>query len=124
MHLIISAKLQTEGISALIRDIKKHTSREIVNAIRTINESRRDWLLSAMKAEAGRIGRATHYKLWRDDNHAMSLDGHGIMTEQKLLYIHENPVRNGLVENGWEYLYSSARDYECNRKGLVNIEMI
>ena len=38
----------------------------------------------------------------------------------KLHYIHDNPVRNGLVLNDWEYVYSSAMDYH-GKKGLVNI---
>jgi hypothetical protein len=34
-----------------------------------------------------------------------------------------NPVRNGLVDEAWDYVYSSARDYQ-GRKGLVNIEFV
>jgi hypothetical protein len=45
-----------------------------------------------------------------------------IIGKKRLHYIHENPVKNGIVENAWEYIYSSARDYEINRKGLVEIE--
>ena len=43
----------------------------------------------------------------RDDNHAVEIDG--IMTgiDERLEYIHNNPVKNGLVENAWEYLYST-----------------
>jgi len=37
-------------------------------------ESRRQWLLNAMNKEAQRIGGATNYKLWRDDNHAVYID--------------------------------------------------
>ena len=31
--------------------------------------------------------------------------------QQKINYIHENPVRAGIVENEEDYLYSSARNY-------------
>ena len=37
----------------------------------------------------------------------------------KLNYIHENPVRAGLVK---EHLYSSATDYE-GKKGLLEIDL-
>jgi len=36
--------------------------------------------------------------------------------EQKLRYIHENPVRAGLVKEAADYLFSSARDYHLQQK--------
>lgn len=45
----------------------------IAKSIETIGESRREWLLIAMRKEAKRIGRATNFKLWKDDNHAIVL---------------------------------------------------
>jgi hypothetical protein len=75
-----------------------------------------------MSKEAKRTGRATYYKLWRDDNHAVTIDGTRIKIDERLGYVHENPVRNGLVSNAWDYIYSSAKDYQTNKKGLVNIE--
>ena len=122
IHLIITTKNKTIKISNLICDFKKHTSKEIVKKIKIINESRREWLLNAMGKEATRIGRAPNFKLWRDDNHAILIDGKIVDIIGKLNYIHENPVRNGIVENDWEYIYSSAKDYQINKKGLVNID--
>ena len=43
--------------------------------------------------------------------------------EEKMAYIHNNPVKAELVANPEEYLYSSARDY-AGEKGLVNIEFV
>ena len=40
---------------------------------------------------------------------------------QKMEYIHNNPVRAEIVTNQLDYLYSSARDY-AGEIGLVNIE--
>jgi hypothetical protein len=37
-------------------------------------------------------------------------------TEQKMDYIHRNPVDAGLVDRPEEYLYSSARDYQYRKK--------
>jgi hypothetical protein len=44
------------------------------------------------------------------------------LIQQKIDYIHHNPVEAGFVENDYEYLHSSARDYAGN-KGLVNIAL-
>lgn len=85
-----------------------------------IAESRREWLLRAMSKEASRIGRATYYKLWKDDNHAITINGKIIGIKERLNYVHD-PVRNGLVSQAWEYIYSSAKDYQGS-KGLVKIE--
>jgi putative transposase len=41
--------------------------------------------------------------------------------EIKLNYIHENPVRAGLVINSIDYRYSSARDWLTEKKGLIEI---
>jgi putative transposase len=41
--------------------------------------------------------------------------------DEKMNYIHNNPVRAELVANPEDYLYSSARGYS-GEKGLVNIE--
>ena len=41
--------------------------------------------------------------------------------ESKMLYIHLNPVRAGLVEKEVEYLYSSCGDLYGVRKGLLEL---
>jgi putative transposase len=41
----------------------------------------------------------------------------------RLHYIHNNPVKEGYVENAVDYLYSSARDYN-NGKGLVQVAVL
>jgi REP element-mobilizing transposase RayT len=121
IHLVVTTKSDNGNISDIIRDFKKHTSKEIAKAIQTIPESRKQWLLNAMSKEAKRIGRATYYKLWKDDNHAITIDGKVVGVKERINYVHDNPVRNGLVENEWDYVYSSAKDYQ-GRKGLVAIE--
>lgn len=41
--------------------------------------------------------------------------------QQKLDYIHNNPVVAGLVDKAEDYLYSIVRDYYTDIKGLVSI---
>ena len=74
-----------------------------------------------MSKEAKRIGLASYYKLWKDDNHAITIDGKIISIKERINYSHDNPVRNGLAHEQWEYVYSSAKDYQ-GQKGLVKIE--
>ena len=42
--------------------------------------------------------------------------------ETKLEYIHQNPVKAGIVEKEEEYLYSSCGDLYGVRKGLLDLE--
>lgn len=46
------------------------------------------------------------------------------MPDRRLNYLHENPVRAGLVWEIADYKYSSATDYcECGA-GLLSLDMI
>jgi len=62
------------------------------------------------------------YQLWTHENHAIELFTPAF-TNQKLDYIHNNPVRAGIVENPEDYLYSSARNY-AGLKAMVEIEFL
>lgn len=48
----------------------------------------------------------------------MVLRGTPLLTGQKLYYIHNNPVRRGIVEKPEDNLYSSAINYTGLRNGL------
>jgi len=43
--------------------------------------------------------------------------------EQKLEYIHENPVKAEIVEYAQDYLYSSARNY-VDEPGLLDVVLV
>lgn len=109
------------GMSGFLRDFKKYTSKRIITAIHGIPESRREWMLDKFAFEAKRTRRAKHYKVWKDDNHAIDLRHIDAMS--KIDYIHENPVTAGIVNEPQHYLYSSAIDY-AEGKGLVKVEVM
>ncbi len=84
-------------------------------------ESRRKWMLDRMKFRGSQVKRVEHYKFWEDDNRAIWVESARFL-EQKLHYIHQNPVRAMIVEEPEEYWFSSARDY-AGRKGLVAVSV-
>ncbi len=46
-------------------------------------------------------------------------------TIQKLIYIHNNPVEAGIVDESFHYIYSSARDYHYQKHcGLLKVDFI
>jgi putative transposase len=120
VHLVARSRSPNE-MSAFLRDSKKFTSKAFVKEIQHAPESRREWLLDKFEFEAKRSGRAEKYKTWKDSNHPVDLSHLDMM--EKIDYIHENPVRAGIVEYPEHYLYSSARDY-TGKKGLVDVVVI
>jgi hypothetical protein len=51
------------------------------------------------------------YQLWQEGYHPQLIQGEA-MLEQKLQYIHNNPVARGYVEDAIHWRYSSARNYQ------------
>ncbi|RYG10994.1 MAG: transposase [Chitinophagaceae bacterium] len=121
-HLHFIARCEKpHRMSDFLRDFKKFTSKRLVTTIMDTEESRREWILDKFGFAARSTHRADNYKLWKDDNHAINLVD--IDALEKLYYIHDNPVKTGIVENPADYLYSSARDY-VGLPGLIKLEMI
>jgi len=120
MHLILQSK--TGRLSHAIRDYKTFTSKNMIEAMGEYPESRRDWMMSMFKQAAGTNKRNTKYQVWTHDNHPEELESNRFL-DQKLQYIHENPVRAGFVVNSEDYLYSSARNY-AGLDSCFNITLI
>ena len=121
--MVISAK--GNDISDVLRDFKKYTSKQITNAIKTNpQESRRQWMIELFKKAGEQNSRNEVYQFWRQDNQPKELISQRFC-DQKLDYIHNNPVEAGLVDKAEEYVYSSARDYYYGKKiGLLEIEWL
>lgn len=122
-HLIISAENPERiNLSDIIRDFKKFTAGQVIREIEAGPESRQEWLLDKFRFAAGKNSRNTTYQFWQQNNHAEELISNHFQ-EQKLDYIHQNPVQEGWVEEPQHYFYSSARDYS-DLSGLVPISFI
>lgn len=115
VHLIISAKARFL-LENILRDFKRHTAKNIVLAIsENPLESRKEWLLKKFETKDG-------INFWGTDNHPIELWSNNVI-DQKLNYLHNNPVEGGLVFKPEQYVYSSAIDY-AGDKGLLDIIVI
>lgn len=115
LHLVIRAKEGTE-LPGILRDYKKYTSKAIKKAISgNIQESRKEWLLKQFETSDG-------FRFWRADNKPIELWSNMVI-DQKIDYIHQNPVEEGLVFKAEDYVYSSAIDY-AGEGGLLDIIVI
>ena len=90
---------KTGKLSDLVRDFKKHTSKQILSIVsNNPEESRKEWLEIVFKYHAKFNKRAKEKQLWTHENHAIELDTNE-MINSRLDYIHNNPVEAGWVEN-------------------------
>jgi putative transposase len=121
LHMIISSV--GAPLSGILRDFKKFTTSAIINEIKTGPESRHEWMLELFGKAAEQMERVWHYKVWQDGNHPVLLRSKKFIN-QRLDYLHWNPVEAEIVEKPEDYLYSSARDYYCNKKGLLKVDWI
>jgi len=120
VHLIIGS--HRDKLENIMRDMKRHTSGTLKNAIRNHPaESRKEWMLWLMERAGKKNNNNSDFQLWRQDNHPIAL-ATPCIAHQKLKYLHYNPVEAGFVEKPEDYLYSSAIDYYTNKKGLIEIE--
>jgi len=122
VHLIASASQNPESfvpLEDILRDHKKFTGAELIRKIKSNNlESKQEWLLKHF-AESRQDNLN---QFWQYDNHPIELFSNKVM-QQKLDYIHLNPVRAGFVDEPWHYRYSSAKDYS-GMKGLLKLELL
>jgi REP element-mobilizing transposase RayT len=109
LHLIV----RVEGnytLSEVLRDFKKYTSKAIIKQILSEPESRRDWMVEFFKKSGENLKGIKNFKFWQDGNHAVEVSSNRFFNE-KLDYIHNNPVKELIVERPEDYMFSSARNY-------------
>jgi REP element-mobilizing transposase RayT len=108
----------------LLGDFKRFTSKAIVKAIQdNATESRKEWLLEQFAKAASKTSNVNEYQFWRHDNKPIELWSNKVIGE-KIRYIHNNPVEEGLVFYPEDYVYSSARDYSGAKGILLDVIVI
>ena len=108
IHTIWTAK--DNNLSDVIRDFKTFTSKSFIKIINETPESRREWLLHMFHFYSRQNIANKKFKIWTNDNHPEEIFSPDFFY-QKLQYIHQNPVRAGIVYEETNYKYSSATNY-------------
>jgi len=93
-----------------IRDFKKHTSRTIISEYQNSRQRKKKWMLAIFHKAGLERTKNKHFKVWQDGNHAIELYSEKF-TWRKVNYIHQNPVKAGLVRKAEDWVYSSAANY-------------
>jgi len=107
-HIHLVGRRIGKDLNELMGRFKGFTSKEFIKEINNNpKESRRYWLLNLFKHFATLSNQFKEYRLWKTNNQP-TLISDNEMLNQKINYIHENPLRAGIVTEPHYYKYSSA----------------
>jgi len=97
-HLIISGK----ELSNTMASIKRHTAQEIIQQLKVDKKE-------------------SKYQIWQEGFHPQFMTSNEILN-QKIDYIHYNPVKRGLVNKPECWKYSSACNKDWEGKEIIKLD--
>jgi REP element-mobilizing transposase RayT len=119
LHLLTSRPSTTSDV---LRVMKGLTARRMIDYLKANN-----YLSSLAKLQHQKRDRNYTYSLWQTEKNVFPIFSEKMFME-KLNYIHQNPVRAGLVERATDYRWSSARIWQScqpqNEPLLVDKDVI
>ena len=114
VHMMIFPKVESYSISDILKSIKQPVSISVIYRLKKMNSP----ILANLKTGLER----PPYRFWQDGG---GYDRNYWSTEEireKIEYIHNNPVRKGLVDTAVDWEWSSARDWMIREGGRVRID--
>jgi REP element-mobilizing transposase RayT len=121
LHLIIGTV--KKPMQDILRDLKAHTSRKLREEISTHpTESRKEWMVWMMERAGRKNSNNSDWQLWQQHNQPIELSDARMM-DQRVEYLHMNPVEAGFVREAEHWQWSSAIDY-AGGKGLLSVKFI
>ena len=119
-HLTLSVQ-QGGDLVAVLRDSRKFIAKEIVRQLKQDGNSLFDW---AFRDAARKQGRPEgSYAVWQPGGHPEVIMSSGF-ARQKVDYLHDNPVRKGLVWRPEDWRYSSAGQYATGEAGPLEVDVL
>lgn len=116
LHLIVDAP----DLAQVLQSFKRHTATAIVHLAETGN---RAWLLNQFAYYRKKYKSTSQHQVWQEGFHPQRIDNNA-MLNQKIDYIHDNPVRRGLVSAPEHWRYSSARNYVLEDQAVLEIDAL
>jgi len=109
VHLIFSDI--NKNPSKLLKEFKTFTSKNMRKAIEeNAQESRKEWILQMMIESGIANSNVKNYQFWQQNNQPIELWSNAVI-QQKIDYVHNNPVKSGFVNEPSHWKHSSAIDY-------------
>jgi putative transposase len=121
IHLIFSSSLGAP--LGLIRDFKGFTSRKMLKILEeNPQESKREWILWIFERAGKKNSNVLYGQFWQQNNKPIEIWSLKVF-EQKLNYIHNNPIETGFVTDAIDWKYSSARNYGNHDQTILEIDI-
>jgi len=121
VHMVVRTK--GDLLEDIFRDLKKYTSKAIIQAIEeNLQESRKEWMLWMFERAGKKNSNNSKFQFWQQHNQPEELSK-AFAIERAINYIHDNPVQSGFVDRSEDYRYSSAMDY-AGKRGFVKMELM
>lgn len=105
-------------LSQILQDFKRHTATKI---FKELQEDNRTYIQEVLRYQ--RSNKNIEFQLWQHDNHPIVIESDKFF-QQKLVYIHNNPVKQQFVEAPEHWLYSSARNYYFNDHSIIDVDLV
>ena len=123
LHLIVRTREATAP-AYFERDFKKFTTPIILKTIEMEMDFRRDWMMQRFEDYGKPLRRIEKFHLWQNCSGPLRIDcQQPNYLLDRIAHMHENPVRERIVEQPEAYIFSSARDY-AGIRGLVNVRVV
>jgi len=124
-HLHLAIRPEEEMPPAYFeRDFKKYTTPAILKAIEMELDFRREWMIQHFEDYGKPLKRIEKFHVWQNCSSPMRIDGQQPrLLLDRIAHIHENPVREKIVEHPEAYIFSSARDY-AGMPGPVTVKVV
>ena len=105
IHII--ARRNNGLLSDWIRDYKSYTAKQLLQLVESNQkESRKEWMMYMFRYFAKASKQNKEFMFWQKTSHPTEIFTVNTM-QQKIDYIHNNPLRAGIVTNTAYYKYSS-----------------
>ena len=114
IHLVA----QAPDLGRTMQQFKSFTARELIALAERLG---RNWLLNQWAFYKQKHKRESAYQVWQEGMHPQLIQGE-TMLQQKMTYIHENPVRRGYVDAPEHWRYSSARNYVLGDHSVMRVD--
>ncbi len=115
VHLIVYPRSFDYSISDILKGIKQSTSRKAINYLKINNPEKLRLHATGLKHHK--------YRFWQDGGGYDRVIRGAKELRRLIGYIHENPVRRGLVSDPFDWDYCSAREWHSGEAGPIKLNL-
>jgi REP element-mobilizing transposase RayT len=109
-----------ENLSNTIASFKRHTALEIIKLLET---DKKYWVLELFELKKKEYKSKSYHQVWQEGFHPQLMTSDDMLI-QKVDYIHQNPVKRGLVTEPEFWKYSSACNIDFEENPIIDLDEI